>query len=165
MIQGQPHGSCPDGDRRSETGLANVANGGNNFRSLAETFADWIWEVDTSGAYTQIGPRARDILGYEPQELIGKPSFNLMPTAEAVRARAAFEAFVQQRKPFARLENAVMSRSGQKVLAGRPRVSVRNCPAHIKNRRSPSTAEWRVGYGSVARVVNEPAGAPQRHKT
>ena len=116
MIQEQPHGSCPDGDTPSETDLANLAKGGGKFRSLAETFADWIWEVDTSGAYTHIGPRAHDVLGYETEELIGKPYFDLMPTAEAVRARAAFEAIVQQRKPFARLENAVISRSGQKLL-------------------------------------------------
>ena len=42
------------------------------FRSLVETSSDWIWEVDREGVYTYCSPKVKDLLGYEPDEVIGK---------------------------------------------------------------------------------------------
>jgi PAS domain S-box-containing protein len=42
------------------------------FRSLVETTSDWIWETDARGVYTYASPRIRELLGYEPGEIIGR---------------------------------------------------------------------------------------------
>ncbi|MEK7772977.1 MAG: HAMP domain-containing protein, partial [Deltaproteobacteria bacterium] len=42
------------------------------FRSLVETTSDWVWEVDGKGVYTYTSPKVRDLLGYEPEDILGK---------------------------------------------------------------------------------------------
>jgi PAS domain S-box-containing protein len=45
------------------------------FRQVAETVGDFIWEVDTNGLYRYTSPSVEKILGYTPDELIGKMHF------------------------------------------------------------------------------------------
>jgi len=49
------------------------------FRALVETSPDMIWEIDQSGTFRYISPRVREILGYEPSELVGRPVVVLVP--------------------------------------------------------------------------------------
>lgn len=60
------------------------------FRVLAEATSDWMWEVDPAGVHTYASPKVRDLLGYDPEEIIGKTPFDLMPPEEASRVRAIF---------------------------------------------------------------------------
>ena len=47
------------------------------FRNLVETSSDWVWEVDTEGVFTWVSPQVRDVLGYQPEELVGRSVFDL----------------------------------------------------------------------------------------
>ena len=49
------------------------------FSNLVETSPDMIWEVDPQGRFRYISPQMRQIMGYNPSELIGKPVFALIP--------------------------------------------------------------------------------------
>ena len=49
------------------------------FRGLVESTSDWIWQVDQNAVYTYVSPKVKDILGYEPEEVLGKTPFDLMP--------------------------------------------------------------------------------------
>lgn len=42
------------------------------FRQVVENAEEWIWEVDTDGVYTYASPIVGKILGYKPEELLGK---------------------------------------------------------------------------------------------
>lgn len=42
------------------------------YRNLVERISDLIYEIDHQGVITYLSPRVKDILGYEPAELIGK---------------------------------------------------------------------------------------------
>jgi PAS domain S-box-containing protein len=93
------------------------------YRDLVETVEDWIWEVDASGAYTYNSPRVRDILGYEPDELLGKTAFDLMPPEEARRVEVIFRSLAAERKPIVSLENTCVHRDGRRILvetSGKP---------------------------------------------
>jgi len=46
------------------------------FRALTESTSDWVWEVDVDGVYTYASPKVKDLLGYEPEEVIGKTPFD-----------------------------------------------------------------------------------------
>ncbi|MDF7798005.1 PAS domain S-box protein [Pontiellaceae bacterium B1224] len=48
------------------------------FRVLVESSNDMIWDMDPYGAYRYVSPRAENILGYTPEELLGKNSLSLM---------------------------------------------------------------------------------------
>lgn len=86
------------------------------FRNLTETTSDWIWEVDEQGIYTYSSPKIKELLGYEPKEIIGKTPFDLMPPVEAERVAAEFRAIVESRKPFSVLENTNLHKDGRSIV-------------------------------------------------
>jgi hypothetical protein len=86
------------------------------YRGLVETTFDWVWEVDAQGRYTYASPRVLDLLGYRPEEMIGRTPFDLMPEDEARRVQAVFAQIAAQREPFALLENTNRHRDGRLVV-------------------------------------------------
>ena len=85
------------------------------FRSLVENTSDWVWEVDERLVYTYASPRVRDLLGYEPGEVLGKTPQELMPEEEARRLAPLLSAIVAEHKPFRALENKNLRRDGREV--------------------------------------------------
>jgi PAS domain-containing protein len=61
------------------------------FRDISYSMADWIWEVDKDGIYTFASGTVKQILGYNPEEVIGKTPFQLMPEKEAKRVEEVFK--------------------------------------------------------------------------
>ena len=53
------------------------------YRGLVESVYDWIWEVDADNVYTYSSPRSYDVLGYRPEELIGKRPTEFMTPEES----------------------------------------------------------------------------------
>jgi len=47
-------------------------------QSIVETSQDWIWSIDLQGILTYSNSAIESILGYPLDEILGKPSFNLM---------------------------------------------------------------------------------------
>ena len=86
------------------------------FRSLTESTTDWIGEVDNRGIYTYSSPKVKQMLGYEPAEVMGKSAFDFMPPEEAERVAAEFGAIAEFRKPFDGLENTNLHKTGRPVV-------------------------------------------------
>jgi PAS domain S-box-containing protein len=86
------------------------------FRALTEATSDWLWETDANGVYTYASPRVRDLLGYEPAEVVGRTPFDLMPAAERERLRAVFKENTEQRLPFFALVNENLRKDGSVVV-------------------------------------------------
>ncbi len=86
------------------------------FRGLVETSSDWIWEVDANGAYTYASPKVKDLLGYAPEEVVGKTPFDFMPPEESARVGVLFADIVAARQPFERLENVNRHKDGRRVV-------------------------------------------------
>ncbi|MFH1686155.1 MAG: ATP-binding protein [bacterium] len=85
------------------------------FHDIALSSADWIWEVDHNGIYTFASGRVKEILGYEPEYLIGKSPFDLMPEDEAMRVGEMFQDIISKRGPIVDLENWNISARGTRV--------------------------------------------------
>jgi PAS domain S-box-containing protein/putative nucleotidyltransferase with HDIG domain len=86
------------------------------FRSLVESSSDWIWEVNEDTVYTYASPQVYDLLGYAVEEVIGKSPFALMPSVEAARVKAIFDAVKKEAKPFCLLENTNLHKDGRTVF-------------------------------------------------
>jgi two-component system sensor histidine kinase/response regulator len=93
-----------------------LRNSEKRFQDIALSSADWIWEVDKEGKYTFASGRVKQILGYEPQEIIGKSPFDLMTQEEAPRVRGIFAQIYREKKPIIDLENWNLTKDGKKVL-------------------------------------------------
>ncbi len=85
------------------------------FRHLVETTSDLVWEVNEKGVYTYISSKAREILGYEPEEIVGKTLFEMMPEAEAERVAALSATIVAERGVFQYVENIYLHKNGQPI--------------------------------------------------
>ena len=85
-------------------------------RHLIDSSNDWVWEVDANGVYTYVGPQCREILGYSPNEIIGKTPFELMPPDESLRVAKLFDAIATERKTFRSLKNINIHKDGHLVV-------------------------------------------------
>ncbi len=92
-----------------------LAESRKKYRGLVEKVNDWVWEIDADGVYTYVSPRALELLGYTPEEIVGKMPFDFMPPAEAERVWNAFQPIWLARKPLERLENTLVRKDGRLV--------------------------------------------------
>lgn len=86
------------------------------FRMLVESSSDLIWEVDARGTYTYVSPKIRELLGYTPEEVIGRTPFDLMPAGEAERVRTEFSGIAASRQPGFGIENINCHKDGHEVV-------------------------------------------------
>jgi PAS domain S-box-containing protein len=86
------------------------------YQELVETTSDWIWEVDENATYTYCSPKVEDILGYTPEQVLGKKPFELMPGSEAKQVSGLFQEIINRRKAFAGLENVNRHKAGHEVV-------------------------------------------------
>ena len=61
------------------------------FRKMVESSQDWFWEFDENARFTYVSPQIKDLLGYDPSELIGLNAFDLMDPDEAERVHEHFD--------------------------------------------------------------------------
>ena len=85
------------------------------FKDIAESMSDWIWEVDANGIYTYCSERVEDILGYRPDEIIGRKPFDLMPGDEAEKLAIEFAEICANKSPIKNLENWNLTKDGRRV--------------------------------------------------
>jgi PAS domain S-box-containing protein len=86
------------------------------FRNLIETTSDWVWEMNDRGMYTYVSPKIRDILGHEPDEVLGKTFFDFMPREEARRAADFFVSLTRHKRPFMMYQNTYLHKTGRIVV-------------------------------------------------
>jgi PAS domain S-box-containing protein len=86
------------------------------FRDIAENSLEWIWEIDSTGRYTYSSPVVKQILGYEPEEVLGKFFYDFFEPDEKKRLKkAALKAFAQK-KAFKKFINRNVSKDGKNVV-------------------------------------------------
>ncbi|MCK4324598.1 MAG: PAS domain S-box protein, partial [Armatimonadetes bacterium] len=113
------------------------------FRALAESTSDWIWEVDQDGIYTYSSPTVKDLLGYKPEEVIGKAFFDLMPPDEAERVGRFFANIAESAEPFAALENTNIHKDGREVMIETSGVPILDAAGEL------------LGYRGIDRDITE----------
>ncbi|MCI0499438.1 MAG: PAS domain S-box protein [Planctomycetales bacterium] len=86
-----------------------------HFRTLVETTSDWFWEAAADGRITYSSPQSTDILGYSPQELLGRTPFDFMPPSEIPRLREFLQACGAEHKGVYRVEHLALHRDGGEV--------------------------------------------------
>jgi PAS domain S-box-containing protein len=82
------------------------------FRQVAETAGEWIWEMDAAGVYTYSNPVVEQILGYTPEELVGRMHFLDLfapEVREDIRRAAAERA--ERKEGFRKKINPVLRRT------------------------------------------------------
>jgi len=93
-----------------------LQNSEERFRQVAENAEEWIWEMDAEGLYTYASPVVERVLGYTPEELVGKKHFYdlLHPEDQEKLKKAAFWVF-DEKHSFRELINRNVHKNGNIV--------------------------------------------------
>lgn len=126
-----------------------LATSETRFRALVETSSDWIWEVDAQGRYTYVSPASMRLLGYAPEEMLGRTPFDFMPPEEAARIRQKIQQYQMEKQPLVQLENTCLHRDGHPVIIETSGVACY------------SSANEFVGYRGIDRDITERKQAEQ----
>ncbi len=86
------------------------------FRSLVDASSDLIWESNENLVYTYVSSKVKDILGYNPEEVIGKYYFDFMMPAERVRITEFVEEYRNPPQSFYCRENVILHKNGGEVV-------------------------------------------------
>ncbi|MBU2569198.1 MAG: PAS domain S-box protein [Gammaproteobacteria bacterium] len=82
------------------------------FYDIANVSADWIWEIDTNARYIYTSDGVFEMLGYAPDEVLGKTPFDFMPSEDADKLREWFAGIKTHRKSFRDIENMNRHKDG-----------------------------------------------------
>ncbi|MGB3056640.1 MAG: PAS domain-containing protein, partial [Candidatus Omnitrophota bacterium] len=84
------------------------------FQQVVGSTKEWIWEVDKEGLYLYANPKIQEILGYKPEEVIGKKHFYdmFMPEEKEKLKKKALEVFARK-EPFQEFLNRNMTKIGK----------------------------------------------------
>ena len=86
------------------------------FRDVTENAQEWVWEVDAEGKYTYASPIVERLLGYTPEEILGKHYYDLfIPEDREKLKEMAFAAF-SHKQPFNEFINRNLHKDGSLVI-------------------------------------------------
>jgi diguanylate cyclase (GGDEF)-like protein/PAS domain S-box-containing protein len=84
-----------DGDRSSDSGSSSSSQGSNmrseRYRVITETASEGIWTIDEKNLTTLANRALAEMLGYEPQEMLGKSVFDFIDPAFVEQAQRSLE--------------------------------------------------------------------------
>ena len=83
------------------------------FRDIADNALEWIWQVDPTGKYTYSSPVVKKIMGYEPQEVLGKYYFDFFHPDEKNELMEVSAKAFEQKKPFRKFINWNVCKDGK----------------------------------------------------
>jgi PAS domain S-box-containing protein len=71
--------------------LQSLAESEKKYRQLIETLQEGVWAIDKDGYTTFVNPRMAEMLGYAPEEMLGRPLFSFMDEAGVRIAKTKLE--------------------------------------------------------------------------
>lgn len=77
---------------------ASLLHSEDRWRSFIEITEEWIWEVDKEGVFLFTNPAVLTILGYLPEEVLGKSILYFLSSDEKEKVEAQFQANIIQKK-------------------------------------------------------------------
>ncbi|MHB1034114.1 MAG: sensor histidine kinase [Pirellulales bacterium] len=86
------------------------------FRNLIDVSSDWIWEVDENYTYTYASPQVRRMLGFTPEDLLGKPCLAASAPAHGQHCDAAIASRLTRHEKVRRADARLLRRDGGVVV-------------------------------------------------
>ena len=122
------------------------------YRGLVETSSDWVWELDAGGNFSYASPQVERILGYKPEELLGKSPYSPMDSDEKERIENLFESMWKNALPIVAMENTNLHKDGHEVILETSATPILNEIGQV------------TGYRGIDRDVTERKVAEERIK-
>jgi PAS domain S-box-containing protein len=105
------------------------------FRDVALASADWVWEIDTRGVYTYCSDKVVDVLGYKPEEVLGKSPADFMPENQREQFSEIIRRILKDGERMVDLENRNIAKDGREVILLSSGVPIRDSNEEIAGYR------------------------------
>ncbi len=86
-----------------------------SFNMIVDGCNELVWEIDIKGAYRYISSHIEVVLGYTPEEMIGKRAADFMSEEEAKRFSELFDEIISEEESFSKIINTCIHKDGSKV--------------------------------------------------
>jgi PAS domain S-box-containing protein len=127
-----------------------LRNSEERFRQVASSSLEWIWEVDAGGRYTYSSPVVKDILGYKPEEVLGKYYYDFFVPEDKEQLMQDAKAAFEQRGTFSFFINRNLRKDGHIVILETSGVPLFDARGDL------------LGYRGVDRDITERKKAEER---
>jgi diguanylate cyclase (GGDEF)-like protein/PAS domain S-box-containing protein len=119
------------------------------YRALIESTKDFVWEVDLNGAFTFVSTKVKDVLGLDPDPILGKHHWDLAAQGRSEEIRKALESIIAGHESFDGLEILLQHRNGDAKV--------------IESSGVPILSEQGIleGYRGIGRDITERKRAQQ----
>ena len=101
------------------------------YQKLVETSHDLIWSVDAEGKITFLNHAAKEIYGYEPEELIGRSFFEIMDPEHYHMDSKEFKESIADADEFKDLERHVRHRDGRQIILSSNSIVLRDAEGRV----------------------------------
>ncbi len=157
-----------DMERLVDERTFDLASSMRRYDLLARQSRTITWETDADGLYTDISPVAEDILGWRPEDLIGRKHFYDLHPAEGREAFkvATFAAF-SGREPFLDFVNPVETAAGDILWVSTNGMPVLNPDGSLRGYQGTDKdiTDRRRGEEALAALARQNQEAAERYRT
>jgi len=110
------------------------------FEQSARHGRTFVWETDAEGFYTYASAAVEDLLGYRPEELVGrKTMYDLHPEEGREAFRTVAAEIIGGKKSFSNLENPVQTKSGAVIWVRSNGIPLLDSEGHLIAHRGSDT--------------------------
>jgi len=134
-----------DGLRRSKESLRASEEA---FRVLGSHSSDWVWELGADLCFTHSNGWVSRLLGYAPEEILGRFLCDLMPPAEAGRVRTQMGGEVGGRRPLRSVLAVYVRRDGAWTVLATSAIPIRDASGGFRG-------YWGICREAVGREAEE----------
>jgi PAS domain S-box-containing protein len=123
------------------------------FRNLVETSPDIIWEIDNNGKITYISSQSEPILGYKPEQIIGRSILSFIAPEAVENVKELFKVHIQEFNSINTLEVQAFCQDGKEITL------------EIRSVMASGSKDNINGFQGIARDITEKAMSTNMLKT
>ena len=110
------------------------------FQQVAKNAQEWVWETDVNGLYTYASPVVKKILGYKPEEVVGKKHFyDLFHPEDREKLKKAVFELIDRKQPVHEFINRNVRKGGEIVWLSTSRIPILDKKGNVLGYRGADT--------------------------
>ncbi|MDH7480456.1 MAG: PAS domain S-box protein [Armatimonadota bacterium] len=82
------------------------------YREVVEGVSDWVWEIDVDGRIKFTNPAVEQILGYKPNEIIGRVGFDFVIPADREHVEQIFLSAIRENREITSVQTRFLHKDG-----------------------------------------------------